>query len=149
MMLQEEINFTDYYRCYCLGGKVVRLMEYDPRQPYHLQYVKNPAPIQAKMKKKLEEAVVKLCQGLGYDFNTVELAIRDGEPYAIDFGNPAPDADYYSVGDENFEWVVENAANLAIERAKAHKANGINLTWGAFVSSAVRGTRVSSRSIKK
>jgi glutathione synthase/RimK-type ligase-like ATP-grasp enzyme len=37
MMLQEEIQFTEYYRCYCLDQKYVRLMEYDPKQPYHLQ----------------------------------------------------------------------------------------------------------------
>jgi hypothetical protein len=43
-------------------------------------------------------------------FNTVEFAVRDGIPYAIDFGNPAPDADVNSVGEENFEWVVEESA---------------------------------------
>ena len=92
---------------------------------------------------------LKLCKGLGYDFNTVELAIRDGEPYAIDFGNPAPDADFYSVGKDNFEWVVETAANYAIERAQAQKPGGINLTWGAFVTSAVRANRVSSKSLTR
>ncbi len=40
-----------------------------------------------------------LNRGLGYDFNTVEFAVRDGIPYAIDFCNPAPDADVNSVGD--------------------------------------------------
>ena len=67
---------------------------------------------------------------LGYDFNTVEFAIRDGVPYAIDFCNPAPDADLNSVGQENFEWIVEAAANMAIRKAKAHKADQNNLTWG-------------------
>ena len=76
---------------------------------------------------------------MGYDFNTVEFAIRDGIPYAIDFCNPAPDADVASVGEENFEWVVENAANMAIEKALAHKDGGNNLTWGTFVHDAVAG----------
>jgi hypothetical protein len=49
-------------------------------------------------------------QRFSYDFNTVEFAVRDGIPYAIDFGNPAPDADVNSVGEENFEWVVEESA---------------------------------------
>lgn len=53
---------------------------------------------------------------LGYDFNTVEFAVRDGIPYAIDFCNPAPDADKNSVGEENFAWIVEHAAKLAIEK---------------------------------
>ncbi len=52
---------------------------------------------------------------LGYDFNTVELALKDGVPYAIDFCNPAPDAEKTSVGEENFKWVVETAAIYAIE----------------------------------
>jgi glutathione synthase/RimK-type ligase-like ATP-grasp enzyme len=149
MMLQEEIQFTEYYRCYCLDQKYVRLMEYDPKQPYHLQYSQNPKPIEANMKEKLEQAVLKLCIGLGYEFNTVELAIRDGVPYAIDFGNPAPDADYYSVGEDNFEWVVENAANMAIDRAKRHKKGAINLTWGKFIAEAVKNKRVNALSIKK
>lgn len=147
MMLQEEIKFTDYYRCYCLDRRDVHLMEYDPRQPYHMQYVKNPRPLGAKMKKKLEDAVLRLCIGLGYDFNTVELAIRDGVPYAIDFGNPAPDADYYSVGEANFEWVVEAAANMAIRRAQAHKKGAMNLTWGKFVTLAVQNKRTDAKAL--
>jgi glutathione synthase/RimK-type ligase-like ATP-grasp enzyme len=149
MMLQEEIEFSEYYRCYCLDQKYVRLMEYDPKQPYHMQYSQNPKPVEAKMKVKLEQAVLKLCTGLGYEFNTVELAIRDGVPYAIDFGNPAPDADYYSVGEDNFEWVVENAARMAIDRAKHHKKGAMNLTWGKFITEAVKNKRVNVPSIKK
>jgi len=76
---------------------------------------------------------------LGYDFNTVEFAIRDGIPYAIDFCNPAPDAELTSVGEENFEWVVENAANMAIEKALSHREGGNNLTWGTYVQGSVNG----------
>lgn len=83
--------------------------------------------------KKVEDYCIKLNKALGYDFNTVEFAVRDGVPYAIDFCNPAPDADINSVGQENFDWIVENSAIMAIERAKAQKANQMNLTWGTFV----------------
>ncbi len=38
MMLQEEIVFDEYYRCYCIGGKYVRIMPYEPRNPHHLRY---------------------------------------------------------------------------------------------------------------
>jgi hypothetical protein len=77
--------------------------------------------------------VLLICTYLGYDFNTVELAVRDGVPYAIDFCNPAPDAERTSVGEENFAWVVETAANYAIERAIEHKDGQDNLTWGEYV----------------
>lgn len=135
MMLQEEIIFTDYFRCYCLDRKDVHIMQYDPKQPHHLRYVRNPKPIEKKIMDKVHDGVIALNKALGYDFNTVEFALRDGVPYAIDFGNPAPDADVNSVGEENFEWIVENAANMAIKRAKAHKPGQNNLTWGDFITS--------------
>jgi hypothetical protein len=135
MMLQEEIRFESYFRCYCIGGKHVRIMDYEPRSPHHLRYAAEHK-VSDKLRKTMEDYVIRLNQGLGYDFNTVELAVRDGVPYAIDFGNPAPDAEYNSVGADNFEWVVETAANYAIERALAQKPGQDNLTWGQFISDA-------------
>ena len=135
MMLQEAIDFESYFRCYCIGGKYVRIMHYEPRNPHHLRYAARH-DVSEEMMKTLEDYVLKLNQALGYDFNTVELAIRDGVPYAIDFCNPAPDADLHSVGQDNFEWVVEMAANYAIERALAQKDGEDNLTWGSFIRNA-------------
>ena len=73
---------------------------------------------------------------LGYDLNTIEFAVRDGVPIAIDFMNPAPDCDLFSVGQENFDWVVETAADYAIERAKKQKDGMDNLTWGEYIKTA-------------
>ena len=132
MMLQEEIKFDEYYRCYCIGGKHVRIMPYEPRNPHHLRYVADFTP-SPERHKEMEDIVLRICKYLGYDFNTVELALRDGVPYAIDFCNPAPDAEVTSVGQENFEWVVETSANYAIERAQAHVEGADNLTWGEYI----------------
>ena len=132
MLLQEEIVFEEYYRCYCIGRKHVRIMPYEPRSPHHLRYQASFSPSQERLK-QMEEIVLTINNFLGYDFNTVELAVRDGIPYAIDFGNPAPDAERTSVGDENFEWVVETAANFAIEQAMKQQDGKVNLTWGEFV----------------
>lgn len=136
MLLQEEIIFEEYYRCYCIGRKHVRIMPYEPRNPHHLRYVANHQP-SAKLLKTMEDIVLKINNYLGYDFNTVELAIRDGVPYAIDFCNPAPDADLKSVGEENFEWVVENAANFAIETAQNIKEGTDNLSWGEYIKRSI------------
>jgi len=132
MLLQEEIVFDEYYRCYCIGGKHVRIMPYEPRNPHHLRYSSdfNPSPERLK---QMEEIVLRINKYLGYDFNTVELALRNGVPYAIDFCNPAPDAEKASVGEDNFNWVVETAANYAIERAIEQKDGMDNLTWGEYL----------------
>ena len=81
----------------------------------------------------MEDIVLRINKYLGYDFNTVELAVRDNIPYAIDFCNPAPDAEVKSVGQQNFDWVVETAATYAIEKAQAHLDGKDNLTWGEYV----------------
>jgi glutathione synthase/RimK-type ligase-like ATP-grasp enzyme len=136
MMMQSEVMFDDYFRCYCLGGKYVHIMPYEPRNPHHLRYATQPkttGDAYKKLMKLIKEYVLRLNKALGYDFNTVEFAISGGVPYAIDFCNPAPDADIHSVGQENFEWIVEHSAKMAIERAKSHKEGRTNLTWGSFV----------------
>lgn len=139
MMLQEEILFDEYFRCYCIGGKYVRIMQYEPRNPFHLRYVVDTPPSSQALLNKIHDYVIILNQYLGYDFNTVEFAVRDGIPYAIDFCNPAPDADVASVGQENFDWVVETSAQYAIERAKAHVKDQDNLTWGAYIKTSAAG----------
>ena len=131
MLLQEEIVFTEYYRCYCIGGKHVRIMSYEPRNPHHLRYVADFNP-SAERLQQMTNIVLRINEYLGYDFNTVELAVRDGVPFAIDFCNPAPDAERTSVGEENFEWVVETSANYAIEKALANDGSD-SLTWGEYV----------------
>lgn len=138
MMLQEEIVFQEYFRVYCLGGKAVRIMQYEPRNPHHLRYVVDGPPASKKLLATVKDYTLKLCKGLGYDFNTVEFAVKDGIPYAIDFGNPAPDADLNSVGQSNFDWVVEESAKMAITYAKAQKPGKINLSWGTFMKDAVQ-----------
>ncbi|CAN5449760.1 hypothetical protein BH09BAC6_BH09BAC6_31090 [soil metagenome] len=148
MMLQEEIIFDDYFRCYCIGGKHVRIMQYEPRNPHHLRYEHGKAPASKKLLDTVKNYVIKLNQYLGYDFNTVEFAIRDGIPYAIDFCNPAPDAEVTSVGQENFEWVVETAADYAIERAKKQKDNHDNLTWCEYVKTGAAKTDLLSHEKK-
>jgi glutathione synthase/RimK-type ligase-like ATP-grasp enzyme len=140
MMLQEEIEFDDYVRCYCIGQKDVLIMPYEPRNPHHLRYaseLKATGEAREKLLETIRDYTLKLNVALGYDFNTVEFAVRDGIPIAIDFCNPAPDADIYSVGRDNFEWVVEAAANMAIDRAKKQVPGQVNLTWGTFISNAV------------
>ncbi|HMJ46645.1 MAG TPA: hypothetical protein VK498_04915 [Ferruginibacter sp.] len=132
MMLQEEIIFEEYYRCYCIGGKYVHIMPYEPRNPHHLRYVADFKPDKKRLA-LMEDIVLRINKYLGYDFNTVELAVRDNIPYAIDFCNPAPDAEVKSVGQENFDWVVETAATYAIEKAQAHVDGKDNLTWGEYV----------------
>ncbi|HEX4499452.1 MAG TPA: hypothetical protein VIE43_27510 [Thermoanaerobaculia bacterium] len=137
MMLQEEIVFKEYFRCYALDCTDIHIMQYDPREPFHRRYVRDGAPVDPALLKKVHDDVMALNVWLGYDFNTVEMAVRDGIPYAIDFCNPAPDADVNSIGQDNFGWIVDKAADMVIRRATQHVAGGDNLRWGQYVKKAV------------
>ena len=119
MTLQAAVNFDQYFRCYVVGQREVRVMPYDPRRPGDQRYIQDPPQYDAKLIERMERDALVLCKALGYDLNTVEFAVEAGVPYAIDFMNPAPDADYYSVGQENFHWIVNAVARLAVEKAQA------------------------------
>ena len=134
MTLQEGIEFTEYFRCYVIGQEKVRVMQYDPRRPHHERYVKDAAPVAPALLDRVVRDAQKLCRALGYDLNTVEFAVRDGIPYAIDFLNPAPDAECQSVGPENFEWVVEAVAELAVRRALSDENSAREYRWSSFLS---------------
>jgi glutathione synthase/RimK-type ligase-like ATP-grasp enzyme len=119
MVLQRAVKFTEYFRCFVVGREKVRIMAYDPRRPYHERYSHQQPASNRRLLKRVKADALTLCRALGYDLNTVEFAVQDGVPYAIDFMNPVPDADLQSVGAESFEWIVKAMANFAVKKARA------------------------------
>jgi hypothetical protein len=133
MTLQTAVEFDEYFRCYVVGQEKVRVMKYDPKQPHHLRYAKDSGASSAELQERVVNDALVLCRSLGYDLNTVEFAVENGTPYAIDFLNPAPDADVYSVGQENFDWIVENVAQLAIDKALSDEEPQKHYHWSRFL----------------
>jgi len=129
MVVQEFIEWDQYIRCMCIGQETVLPMKYDPgERRYHVEH--------EHMTPELGERVVNdslaLVQALGYDMNTVEWAVRDGVPYAIDFMNPAPDMDINSLTPHYFEWVVKTMADMAIRAAQDAEGQLSALRWSAL-----------------
>lgn len=118
MMLQAAVDYTEYFRCFVVGREEVRIMPYDPRRPHEERYLMKAPDSDKKLLKRVEKDALTLCRALGYDLNTVEFAVKDGVPYAIDFMNPAPDADLHSIGKDNFDWIVDAVAQLAVKKAQ-------------------------------
>ncbi len=134
MTLQAAVKFKEYFRCYVVGQSEVRIMPYDPRRPHHERYVLDGPEYDPALLARVERDALTLCRALGYDLNTVEFAVEDGVPYAIDFMNPAPDADLHSVGKENFEWIVDAVARLAVKKAQAPVE--MELRWAGLLNGA-------------
>ncbi|MBI4470398.1 MAG: hypothetical protein HY650_13865 [Acidobacteria bacterium] len=118
MILQEFIAWEQYVRCICVGKDRVLVTTWDPRRPHQERYRQEDPPIEPALHEQLVEKTLRLNRALGYEMNTVEFAIRDGIPYAIDFMNSAPDFDIASLGPVYFDWVVNAMADLVIEKAR-------------------------------
>lgn len=118
MTLQEGIEYDQFVRCYCVGKEKVLIMPYDPSKPYlsGMQYVSVENYLSPELHARVEKDVITICKALGYDLNTVEFAIKDGIPYAIDFMNPAPDAELASVGEFNHHWIVNSLADFILKK---------------------------------
>ncbi|MBV8475790.1 MAG: hypothetical protein JOZ36_03905, partial [Acidobacteria bacterium] len=134
MTLQRGVDFEEYFRCYVIGQEKVHIMRYDPKAPYHERYVKGNPAAHPQLHDRMTKDALTLCRALGYDLNTVEFAVENGVPYAIDFMNPAPDADIHSVGAENFAWVVNAVAELAVKKALNSDNPAGELHWAAFLA---------------
>jgi hypothetical protein len=66
--------------------------------------------------------------------NSIEFAVKDGIPYAIDFMNPAPDMDINSITPHYFEWAVKSMADFAIEMAFNPKPQRVEQRWARFAA---------------
>lgn len=131
MTLQQFVHFTDYVRCYCVGKKDVLVMPYDPHNRRYMPRDEKPLP--AALEDRIVRDTLLLNEALGYDFNTVEFAVEDGVPYAIDFMNPAPDADIWSVTEPYFNWVLDAVARMLVDYAK-HGAPTLRYhRWNRFL----------------
>lgn len=126
MIVQEFIDFEQFVRCLCLGQEEVLVIRYDPRAR---RYIVDHDYLEPKLHQRVVKDARTIVGALGYDMNSIEFAIKDGVPYAIDFMNPAPDFDVNSLTPEYFRWVVEHMADLAIRLAKHPRAQVGQLDW--------------------
>jgi hypothetical protein len=134
MVLQQFIPFDHYVRSYCIGKKDVWPMPYDP---IFRRYLVVDGYLNPELDERVRRETILINQALGYDINTVEFAIADGIPYAIDYMNPAPDADWWSVGTVYFKWMVQKVADLAIDVALRGESTIKTLQWNDLLNGRI------------
>ncbi len=130
MVLQEFIDFDQFVRCICVGQTNILPTKYDPKnRRYNVEH----DHLSSELGERIVRDATRINQVMGYDMNSIEFAIKDGVPYAIDFMNPAPDMDINSVTPHYFEWAVKAMADLAIEMALNPKPQRAEQRWANFV----------------
>jgi hypothetical protein len=126
MVVQEFIQWEQFVRCICIGQEDVLPIKYDPKErKYHVEH----GHLSEELGARVVGDALKIVRALGYDMNSIEFAIRDGVPYAIDFMNPAPDMDINSLTPHYFEWAVTKMADMAIKLAKTKSKQRKSLGW--------------------
>jgi hypothetical protein len=133
MVVQEFIEWDQFVRCLCLGQEEVLPMKYDPRARRYLVEHEHLSP---ELGARIVKDALTLCRALGYDMNSLEFAVRDGIPYAIDFMNPAPDMDVNSLTPHYFEWVVTHMADMVIKLARNPRKEAVDLKWSAMFTAS-------------
>ena len=126
MIVQEFIEWEHFVRCMCLGQEEILPMKYDPRAR---KYIVEHDHLSPALGARIVKDATTIVKALGYDMNSIEFAVRDGIPYAIDFMNPAPDMDVNSLTPEYFQWVVTHMADMAINLAKKPRKQNKDLKW--------------------
>jgi hypothetical protein len=126
MVVQEFIQWDQFIRCIALGQQEVMPIKYDPKErKYHVEH----DHLSPALGERVVHDTLTLVRALGYDMDSLEWAVRDGVPYAIDFMNPAPDMDVYSLTPHYFEWVVKHMADMVIRLAKEPRPQVRELRW--------------------
>lgn len=119
MIVQEYIAWDEFVRCLCIGRRFIAPIRYDPR---HRRYHEEEDYLPRSQLRRIVRQSRRLVRALGYDMNSIEWAVKDGVPYAIDFMNPAPDFDVNSLGAKWFEWAVQRMADVTIAMALEDRA---------------------------
>jgi hypothetical protein len=114
MTLQQGIEFDKYVRCFTFGKNDILPVQYDPKER---RYIVDHEYLSADLGDRIVRDARTINQALGYEMNTIEFAIQDGIPYAIDFLNPAPDFERDRITEFYFGHVVDRMARLVIDRA--------------------------------
>lgn len=138
MIAQEFIHWDHYIRCICIGQENILPIKYNPKEKKYYVEHEHMSP---ELGERVVEDARTICRAFGYDMNTVEFAVRDGVPYAIDFMNPAPDFDVNSLTPFYFEWVVKQMADLCISLAKGDHATGHRYAWYKMAREHEKGSR--------
>lgn len=130
MTLQEFISFDQYVRCFTFGQTDITPVAYDVRER---KYLVDHAYLGSELGARVVRDAQTLNTALGYEMNTIEFAIKDGIPYAIDFLNPAPDFERDRITPHYFELVLEKMSALVIDRALNGRAQQTWPRWADMV----------------
>jgi hypothetical protein len=128
------IPFDSFCRCVGLGPQT-RVIQYDPSAPLHARYLEQAPSPSADQQALLEDITLTINAFFGWDFNSCEALLQQGEWHPIDFANPCPDSQVTSLH-VHFPWLVKAKLRWALFCAATKRRFRQNLDWEPFYAAA-------------
>ena len=130
-ILQEGvIPFEGFVRCIGLGPQW-RCVNYDPDAPLHDRYRMDVDFLQAEEEQRLNDITMIINAFFGWDFNSCESLLSDGEWQAIDFANACPDSQVTSLH-FHFPWLIKANLRWSIFCAATNRRPNNDLNWREY-----------------
>jgi len=131
MHLQAAVlPYERFVRCIGLGPQT-RAVNYDPGAPLHDRYRMDRNFIDAELQSELEDITLTINAFFGWDFNSCEALLRDGDWHPIDFANACPDSQVTSLH-YHFPWLIKANLRWAIFCAATRRRVRHNLEWAPY-----------------
>ncbi|KPK61345.1 MAG: hypothetical protein AMJ59_02715 [Gammaproteobacteria bacterium SG8_31] len=135
MHLQKAVLPHDLFvRCIGLGPQL-RPVSYDPDAPLHDRYRPESGFLDADSESLLHDITLTINSFFGWDFNSCEALLQEGQWYPIDFANACPDSQVTSLH-YHFPWLVLANIRWSIFCAVAGRRMQRNLDWAPFLEIA-------------
>lgn len=112
MVLQEVIQGGEHIHCLVVGMENALILHYAPEQSRYLPSI----DLDYDTKAQIVDSALALSRAYGYDINLIEFNHQDGELVVINSTNPSPVIDRQLFSEEQFNWIVEQTVNLALQR---------------------------------
>jgi hypothetical protein len=124
--------------CRCIGlGPQTKVIDYDPSAPLHQRYLESYDFVTAEQQSLLEDITLTINAFFGWDFNSCEALLKDGDWHPIDFANPCPDSQVTSLH-VHFPWLVLAKLRWALFCAATKRPFRQTLDWAPFQKLARR-----------
>jgi hypothetical protein len=118
MILQEVIQGGVHIHCLVIGEENALIVQYSPEQSRYLPEI----DLSYDTKAKIVESAIALTKAYGYEMNLIEFNHKagnlheDGGLIVINSTNPSPVIDRQLFSEEQFNWIVNQTVDLALER---------------------------------
>jgi glutathione synthase/RimK-type ligase-like ATP-grasp enzyme len=124
LLVQEKVEYTDYFRVFCVGKKDVLIAKWEPKAMGLGVYSHPGKNLLEQFGESLSEASLKMNMKLDLDFNAIEFCIdEDGKICMIDAMNEVPDVMKNVLPQDFYGWLVDKFAKCALEKHGSSETN--------------------------